>query len=168
MPRLPYAPGAEERDAHNATHCPFRSWCPLCVAGKAPDPQHLALKDGDERKVPTIEFDYAKASGKAHEPGSQLPIITASESQHGACFSSIIRKKGSSDEYIVQSFLNWIPTLGCPTYELACDREPSTVDVRNAMVRRCKSTNLVPYASPKASKGSLGRGERAHLSIQGQ
>merc|ERR1712086_426135 len=144
------------------------SWCQLCVAGKAPDPQHLALKRGDENKVPTIEFDYSKASGRVHEPESQLPIITASESQHGAIFSSIIRKKGSQDEYIVQTFPTWISTLGCPTYELKCDQEPSTVDVRNAMRRRCKSTNLVPYASPKASKGSLGRGERAHLSVQGQ
>merc|ERR1712086_355307 len=168
VPRLPYTPGAAEREAHNATHCPFRSWCPLCVAGKAPDPQHLALKQGDERKVPTIEFDYSKASGRVHEPESQLPIITASESQHGAVFSSIIRKKGSQDEYVLQAFLNWISTLGCPTYELKCDQEPSTVDVRNEMIRRCKSTNLVPYASPKASKGSLGRGERAHLSVQGQ
>ena len=40
--------------------------------------------------------------------------------------------------------------------------------LENAMIRWCKSTNLVPYASPKASKGSLGRGERAHLSVQGQ
>ena len=112
VPRLPYTPGAEEREAHNATHCPFRSWCQLCVAGKAPDPQHLALRHGEESKAPTSEFDYAKASGKAHEPESQLPIITASESQHGAVFSSIIRKKGSQDEYIVQAFLNWISTLG--------------------------------------------------------
>ena len=101
VPRFLYTPGAAEREAHNATHSHFRSWCQLCVAGKAPDPQHLALKEGEESKAPTIEFDYAKASGKAHEPESQLPIITASESQHGAVFSSIIRKKGSSDEYIV-------------------------------------------------------------------
>ena len=30
----PYAPSRQERAEHRITHCPFRSWCPDCVAGK--------------------------------------------------------------------------------------------------------------------------------------
>ena len=43
------SPGAAEREAHNATHCPFRSWCPPGVAGRVPDPQQLELKRGEEK-----------------------------------------------------------------------------------------------------------------------
>lgn len=77
-------------------------------------------------------------------------------------------KKGSTDDYVVQSILQWIDQLGLVKAELKCDQEPSTVDMVDALVRRCKSTILIPMASPKGSKGSLGRGERGRLSIQGQ
>ena len=50
--------------------------------------------------------------------------------------------------------------------ELKCDQEPSTLDVANALIKRCQSTALIVTA--KGSKGSLGRGDRANLIIQGQ
>ena len=52
--------------------------------------------------------------------------------------------------------------------ELKCDQEPSTLDVANALIKRCQSTALIVPATPKGSKGSLERGERANLIIQGQ
>ena len=52
--------------------------------------------------------------------------------------------------------------------ELKCDQEPSTLDVANALIKRCQSTNLIVTATPKSLKGSLGREERANLTIQGQ
>ena len=46
--------------------------------------------------------------------------------------------------------------------------EPSTLDVANTLSKRCQSTILMVTATPKGSKGSLGRGERANLTNQGQ
>ena len=86
VPKFP--PGAEERDAHSASHRPLRRWCPHCV-GEAHDP-HLvgliqepevepqecvgrkeeskvscqSLQRRNRSKVPTTEFDDEKASGK--------------------------------------------------------------------------------------------------------
>ena len=82
--------------------------------------------------------------------------------------SSAIRRKGRGDEYVVQAFMNWISSLGYEKAEIKCDQEPAAVDLRDELVRRCKGTQLVPRASPKGSKGALGRAERAHLGIQGQ
>ena len=45
---VPCMPTQDEVDIHNATHVPFRSWCPFCVAGKAKANPHL-------RKI-VIEF----------------------------------------------------------------------------------------------------------------
>ena len=36
MPQ-PKMPTAEEKRAHELTHCPFRSWCKHCVRGQAAD-----------------------------------------------------------------------------------------------------------------------------------
>ena len=66
------------------------------------------------------------------------------------------------------SFQNYIDRLGLVKAELKCDQEPSTLDVANALIKRCQSTALIVTATPKGSKGSLGRGERANLTIQGQ
>ena len=52
--------------------------------------------------------------------------------------------------------------LGLVKAELKCDQEPSTLDVANALIKRCQSTALIVTATPKGSKGSLGRGERAN------
>ena len=68
----------------------------------------------------------------------------------------------------MQAMLNWIAQLGFAKAEIKCDQEPSTVELMNALVARCRSTQLVPKASPKGSQGSLCRGERGHLSVQGQ
>ena len=68
----------------------------------------------------------------------------------------------------MQSFQNYIDRLGLVKAELKCDQEPSTLDVANALIKRCQSTALIVTATPKGSKGSLVRGERANLIIQGQ
>ena len=77
-------------------------------------------------------------------------------------------KEGGGDDYVVESLLQWIDGLGLVKAEIKCDQEPAAVDLVTALVMRCKSTVLIPMASPKGSKGSLGRGERGHLSVQGQ
>ena len=67
----------------------------------------------------------------------------------------------------MQSFQNYIDRFGLVKAELKCDQEPSTLDVANALIKRCRSTALILTATPKGSKGSLGRGERPNLIIQG-
>ena len=77
-------------------------------------------------------------------------------------FAVVARRKGGQQDYVMQSFQNYIDRLGLVKAELKCDQEPSTLDVANALVKQCQSTIL------KCSKGSLGRGEGANLTIQGQ
>ena len=68
----------------------------------------------------------------------------------------------------MQSFQNYIDWLGLAKAGLRCDQEPSTLDVANALIKRCQSPVLIVTATPRGSTGSLGRGERVNLIIQGQ
>ena len=36
----PTKPNSEEVGRHEATHCPYRSWCPACVAASAKEDAH--------------------------------------------------------------------------------------------------------------------------------
>ena len=56
MVKDPCAPTKAEREAHEATHLPFRSWCEDCVKGRRDNPPHTRVRD--EVEVPEIMFDY--------------------------------------------------------------------------------------------------------------
>ena len=83
-------------------------------------------------------------------------------------FAVVARRQGGQDDHVMQSFQNFFDRLGLVKAELKCDQEPSTLDVANVSITKCRSTVLTLTATPKGSKGSLGRGEGANLTIQGQ
>ena len=43
VPPKPYEITKEERQSHEATHCPFCAWCEICVKAKSPDGKHAWL-----------------------------------------------------------------------------------------------------------------------------
>ena len=95
-------------------------------------------------------------------------MMVATDAIHGSNFAAVARRKGGEDDCVMQSFQNYLDRLGFVKAELKCDQEPSTRDVANALVKRCLFTSLVVTATPTGSQRSLGRGERANLTIQGQ
>ena len=95
-------------------------------------------------------------------------MMVKTNSIHGSIFAVVVRRRGGQDDYVMQSFQNYIGRLGLVKAELNCDQEPNTLDVANALIKRCQSTALIVTAMPKGSKGRLGRGERANLIIRGQ
>ena len=56
--RDPSAPTQADRDAHAATHLPFRSWCEACVHGRQDAPPHCRQKRA-AGEVPEVAFDFA-------------------------------------------------------------------------------------------------------------
>ena len=55
--RDPGQPTSAEREAHEATHLPYRSWCPVCVAGRRDNPSHRAVPV-EEPSKPEVLLDY--------------------------------------------------------------------------------------------------------------
>ena len=57
--RNPADPTADERARHDATHLPFRAWCPVCVAARAiEDPHYRATVDEKAEGKPQVFADY--------------------------------------------------------------------------------------------------------------
>ena len=100
-----------------------------------------------------IKFAYGFATDTPGGPN--ISMMVATDSIHGrlcdAEFPKLHRSVGYGDRA-----------------ELKCDQEPSTLDVANALIKRCQSTALIVTATPRGSKGSLVHRERANLTIQGQ
>ena len=161
----PYEPTKEERQSHEATHCPCRAWCEICDKAESPDGKH-AKQVGNPEHIFVIEFDCAFATDTLGGP--KISMMVATDSVHGSIFAVVERRIGGQDDYVMQSFQNYIDRLGLVMAELKCYQEPSTLDVANVLIKRCQSRALIVTATPKGSKGSLERGERSNLIIQGQ
>ena len=55
----PIKPSRSDIQRHNLTHLPYKSWCPHCVAARRNAAPHLIQKNGEQRSVPLLVFDYA-------------------------------------------------------------------------------------------------------------
>ena len=60
IPRVcmnPGRPSKREIEEHEATHMPYRSWCPHCVRGRGQASPHPRGKTKPENQLPTIALD---------------------------------------------------------------------------------------------------------------
>ena len=56
--RDPADPTTKEREDHNATHIPFRSWCPIYVKAKGIEQAHRNGRGKERSCKATIAFVY--------------------------------------------------------------------------------------------------------------
>ena len=63
--RDPGAPTEKEIAEHSVTHLPHRSWCPICVQGRARDRPHRRV-NRSEHALPELHFDCVFATEVRH------------------------------------------------------------------------------------------------------
>ena len=61
LPPKPFEPTKEERQSHEATHCPFRAWCEICIKAKSPHGKHTKQL-GNPEHILVVAFDCAFAT----------------------------------------------------------------------------------------------------------
>ena len=86
---MPRAPKQEEVDEHNTTHCPFRAWCPHCVAGKAVSDPHVH-KGTDDNGVPIVSIDYMYMTEGTEERGQ--PILVGVDGSNRTMFAHVMKE----------------------------------------------------------------------------
>ena len=93
IPPKHYEPTKVERQPHEATHCPFRAWCEICVKAKSPDGKHTKQL-GNAEHIPVIKFDCAFATDALGDPSRRISMMVATDSIHGSIFAVVARRKG--------------------------------------------------------------------------
>ena len=75
MKKSPPKVSAAEREAHERTHTPFRSWCKYCMKGRGQNQPHQTAREKEETgKVPRVSLDYMFMS-QEDERESLNPIL---------------------------------------------------------------------------------------------
>ena len=136
----------EEREKHERTHTPFRSWCRCCVLGRAMNTAHRADKSTEEEKemkVPRISIDYFYMS-KEDEEGKKNPVLVAVNESSNEKYARAAGQKGLGSEgevqWLVKDMSAELRTWGHQGGEggkiiLKCDGESSIVALRDAIAR---------------------------------
>ncbi|MBV61870.1 MAG: hypothetical protein CMH65_11270 [Nevskiales bacterium] len=182
----PGKPTQREVEAHrDASHIPYRLWCPECVAGRGTGEQHRARPD--ERRIPVFGFDYLLvtrdgrflARDEVKEADAiLLKVVVAKDSHSKAIFAHAVRHKGVSESrYAADCLVHDLKWLGYSHVSLKSDNEPailallkeSLIDLRVAVHDAdADAQQVVQEEHPTAyDKGSNGLAEGAVKTVQG-
>ena len=94
----PCTPSRAEREAHEATHLPFRSWCEVCVQGRMDNPPHRrrAAEVVEEHRLPEVHIDYAFLRRADSDVLAKLVVLKALPSR--AMQAWVVPSKGVGDQ----------------------------------------------------------------------
>ena len=160
-------PGAEIVRLHNLTHCPYQSWCEVCVASKGRrDHYHREAPqpiDGDIARI-QMDFMFVGAEGTfVDEPRARATVLMVICKDDGNLSATEVRSK--TDEYGVEMVIRFLSTY--ESVEIKTDGEPSIVEVaRRVQARRDKITTLAQTSV--GGHQEIGAVERANGTVQAQ
>lgn len=132
--RDPGAPTAAMREAHEATHLPYRSWCPECVAGRRDNPAHKRVPE-DENAVPEVLLDYCFVRRDGEKERETILILKDRRSR--AIRAWVMQHKGADTTEAVQRALKGITDFGHRGPILVkADNEPAIIALRDALMEQ--------------------------------
>ena len=160
---LPAFPSDEERQAHELHHLPFRSWCALCVAGRARDDVHKRGKGGEKSTIAVVSLDYCFLS--RDDDLDVATVLVLNLRPHGACGAAQVVHKGAN-EFSVESVLHYLDLWGITDVVLKTDQEAS-IQALTAEVQKRREHPTTIELSPKGSHQSNGAAEQEVLRLEG-
>ncbi len=148
----PLQPSLEEKDHHDLTHLPFRSWCRHCVRGKGRAADHTtrAREDG----LPVLHPDYCFMKSEGAEMKTLL--VGRDKGSRMTC-SSVVPLKGASLEFAVKRALTFLTKIGMEVASLVLrtDQEHVVVDLMSEVATRRQASSFIEQ-SPVGSSASNG------------
>jgi hypothetical protein len=149
----PHAPTAAEREEHEATHLPYRSWCAECVCGRRDNPPHLRRSE-EERTVPMVLMDYAFV--RRHDETEKVTVLLMKDRESRAVRAWTMRNKGTCYEEAAARAVEGIKAFGHTAKILVkVDNEPALQALRDEVIQLL-GQQAVPQAPPANESESNG------------
>ena len=155
--RDPGLPTQQEREAHRATHMPYRAWCEECVMASKANPAHRVLTR-DTPEIPEVGVDY----GFLREEGQEesLTIMVVKDRETRATFSFMVPTKGAGWKYSVDCLTSAIDRFGHTKTVLMHDQEAALNDLCREAAKQSNG-GVIQQSSPVGESQSNGRIEVA-------
>jgi hypothetical protein len=162
----PGAPTAAEVEKHCVTHMPYRSWCPVCVEGRARDKMHKKGDDQENKEIPEIVFDYGFLGAKGDE--ETIAVQIAKDRRTRMLFAHVVPRKGFAHEHGAAEMIRDIEKLGYSDVILKCDGEAALKSIQEVVRNRREKGKTVLENSPVGDSRANGAAERAVQSVSEQ
>ena len=163
--RTPEPPTDAARMAHNATHVPFRDWCPICVASPGrSSPHRRVVVNKTADTLPKFQTDYMFIRTVAES--KTQPCITFVETRSGVVISFMCTRKGGYEDLTKEILRHFEAYVFVNPVIIQCDKEMSIIDVCRKVARERNARTVLRFA-PKTSHQSNGFVEAVHGHIQG-
>ena len=89
--RNPADPTPEERERHDATHLPYRPWCPICVEAQATeDPHYKLTAEEREQGLPQLCADYCEIGDDVLDETDKQNCVVARDKWSKAVHATIV------------------------------------------------------------------------------
>ena len=153
--RTPEPPTDAARMAHNATHVPFRDWCPFCVASRGrSSPHRRVVVNKTADTLPKFQTDYMFIRTVA-ESKTQA-CVKFVETRSGVVISFMCARKGGYEDltkeiprhFEAYGFLN--PAINPVIVQ--CDKEMSIIDACRKVARERNARTVLRFAKNKSSE----------------
>ena len=158
--RTPEPPTDAARMVHNATHFPFRDWCPICVASCGRSSSHRRVvvnKIADT--LPQFQTDYMFIRTVAES--KIQPCITFVETRSGVVISFMCARKGGY-EHLTKEILRHLEAYSFLNPVIIQCYFVMSISVVCRKVARERSARTMLRFAPKTSHQSNGFFEAVH------
>ena len=108
--QAPKHPTPQEILEHNATHLPYRSWCPICVQARGRQNNYPK----QHSKLPIIQLDFGYIRG--FDDNKVHPILTAIDIQSGMIMAIQLSDKRMLFDYAVTQLQHFLIECGRTTH----------------------------------------------------
>ena len=155
----PSAPTPKEKEDHEITHLPHRSWCPICVKARGKEDPHYSKKNSKAIKgKPVVSFDYKSFGQETGIDDKVTAIIVRDETK--TIYSHLCMTKGATDDWVVDRIVSDIDELGHIEVILKCDGEPAIVQLLKKVKSKRISNTIIEHP-PAYDPQSNGIAEKA-------
>ena len=94
---IPHQVSQAEREEHEITHTPYRTWCRFCVQGRRRRSPHRPQDETTRRNgVPKVSLDYFFLS-EAVQDASPNPVLVMLDESTGERYARAVGRKGVAD-----------------------------------------------------------------------
>ena len=179
--RSPGNPTVQEREDHELTHWPYRSWCEACVKARATGQQHRTMKgEYAESTVARVLMDYGflheeetvKESEHSTEKDAKISmtVMVMLETMCSSVWAYALEGKGATSvDWLAQQVVTDIETVGLANERIITktDQEASIVQLQQEVARQRKEAGTALENSRVGDSDSNGKIERNIREVKG-
>ena len=162
-------PTAKERQEHERTHLPYRSWCRHCVSARASNLAHRGRKFPtaieEDKDMKQVSYDYCFMRD---QPGMESAKILVSKDRATRMVSAhVVPLKGAVIDWVIQPCARDLERLGhYGQVTLRSDQEAAIVDVMREIANLRGARGTLLEHSPVTDSQSNGLIERGIRSVE--